>query len=202
MPTTFGPSFGVVSSPDCVHRSLRVRHRGIGRHARGGRSWLLYDHGGRRQRLLLRYCTHDRHGHWLRDSCSGGRLRTRDDVGSREAAAQPRERCDTERYCRAWYTTSSCCNNRCNKHRVAFVATLGSRFVDRLTLLAQLQIQRRAAALTERSVGWVGRSQERQCWGADITKIIGSPWRNAGASYFLPGTRVPCHVSWEGPSEP
>ena len=140
MPTTFGPSFGVASGPNCADRSFRVRHWGILRHAMGGRSRLLY-------------CVHYRHGQWLRDGGSRGRHGTRDDVGSREAAAQPRERCDTERYCKAWYTTSSCCNNRCNKRRVAFVATLGSRFVDRLALLAELEIQRRTAALAERSVG-------------------------------------------------
>ena len=65
---------------------------------------------GGRSRLL--YCVHYRHGQWLRDGRNGGWLRTRDDVGSREAAAQPRERCDTERYCGVWYTTSSRCNDR------------------------------------------------------------------------------------------
>ena len=189
MPTTFRPSFGVVSSPDCVHRSLRVRHWGILRRARGGRSRLLY-------------CVHDRHGQGLRDCRNGGRLRTRDDVGSREAAAQPRKRCDTERYCRAWYTTSFCCNNRCNKRRVALVATLGSRFVDRLALLAQLQIQRRAADLTERSVGWVWPIAGKAMLWRGHYKNYRKSLAERGASHLLPGTRVPCHVSWKGPSDP
>ncbi len=180
MPTTFPPSFGVVSRPDCVHRSPRVRHCGIRRLARGRQSWLLY-------------CVHDRHRQWLHDGRSGGRLRRRDDVGSGEATAQSRERCDTERHCRAWHTT---------KASVALVATLGARFVDRLAFLAELQVQRRAAALAERGVGRIQVVAGKALLWHGHYKNYRKSLTERGASYLLPSTSVPCHLSWEGPSEP
>ena len=118
---------------------------------------------------------------------SGGRLRTRDDVGSREAAAQSRERCDTERYCRAWHDELSLRRpvarnvvleqaSRLERQtialhlwqRSALDSLIASHCSQSLRFNGEPQFSQNAAS------DEFGRSQERHCC-KDITKIIGSP---------------------------